>query len=516
MRERRAVHTVAIMTLATLFSKILGALRNALFSAPFGTGQEAVAFTAAQRIPLSFFDILLSAAITGCFIPAYNSFREDLQPKRRDSFTAAFLLTVTLVTAVLTAVGEIFAPQLIFTTVPNLDPDTHTLAVRLLRIMFPSVIFIGGCYVMSGILQSRGSFILPALVSSGSNLLAAAYLIFSGRFPKRTAIVYLAAVYTLSWAAQFLTLLIPLVFRGGFPRSRPSFQTKEFRDAVTGIPPAALGAWLGPAALLIGTFFASASSTHGGVSVFDYSYNIYIIAAGVLTHGISGYIFPSISRLAGLGDPDGFSQTVKKALLSSLFLTLPFSALLFILSGEAVSVLYLRDSFTAADAFSVSGLLRVMALSVPFYSVADILIRVFYAKKLRGVPIIAALCGIAATVSAAFVSQKLSDGNILSVGIGYGAGQLTATSVMLFSLRKADIHFSVKGALRHISRTVFPALFAIIMMTAVYSIAKNDPVRAGTTKNILVSAAVFTAGAIPYLTGFLYKKLKHTGKEDRT
>ena len=90
MRERRAVRTVAIMTLATLFSKILGALRNALFSAPFGTGQEAVAFTAAQRIPLSFFDILLSAAITGCFIPAYNSFREDLQPKRRDSFTAAF------------------------------------------------------------------------------------------------------------------------------------------------------------------------------------------------------------------------------------------------------------------------------------------------------------------------------------------------------------------------------------------------------------------------------------------
>ena len=125
MKEQRAMRTVGVMTFATLFSKFLGALRNALFSAPFGTGREAVAFTAAQRIPLSFFDILLSAAITGCFIPAYNSFRkDDSQSRKRDGFTSAFLLTVLLITAVLTAAGEIFAHQLISVTVPSLDRDT--------------------------------------------------------------------------------------------------------------------------------------------------------------------------------------------------------------------------------------------------------------------------------------------------------------------------------------------------------------------------------------------------------
>ena len=70
----RAVRTVAVMMGATVIAKLLGMLRGVLQANAYGTSLEANAFTAASKLPLAFFDMLLAAAVLGCFIPVYNSF----------------------------------------------------------------------------------------------------------------------------------------------------------------------------------------------------------------------------------------------------------------------------------------------------------------------------------------------------------------------------------------------------------------------------------------------------------
>ena len=509
MRERKAVRTVATMTFATLFSKFLGALRNALFSAPFGTGSEAVAFTAAQRLPLSFFDILFSAAITGCFIPAYNSFSTNNKSKKRDSFTTAFFLVVICATVLMTVMAELFAPQLISLTVRGLDTDTHALAVLLMRIMFPSVIFIGSCYILSGILQSKGRFILPALVSSGSNILSVVYLLHFSHLKKRTAIIYLAVIYTVSWAVQFLTLLLPLICRHKTYRKVPDFRSTEFKKAITGIPATALSSCLVPTALLISTFFASLSSTPGGASVFDYSYIIYIIAAGTLSHGISGFIFPSLSRLAHLDDGKEFSSAVKKALYYSVYISLPCSLFFAIISREMVSVLYLRDSFTNEDAAVVSRLLGTMVLFIPFYSAGEILLRAFYSKKHRVVPIIAAVTGVLITVYATLLLSYFTNKNILSAGVGYGVGQLISSLILFIFLPRIGVKITAWRLLYHGLKIIIPAAFSAAMMVTLYRFTGNNPFTAEALKDILVSLAVLSAGLVPYTIRYLSVKLKN-------
>ena len=63
---------------ATVLSKVLGLLREMLLASAYGAGNpQAEAFSAALTVPSAFFDILFSAAILGCFIPVYNSFKGD-------------------------------------------------------------------------------------------------------------------------------------------------------------------------------------------------------------------------------------------------------------------------------------------------------------------------------------------------------------------------------------------------------------------------------------------------------
>ena len=68
-----AVRTVGIMMGATVVSKLLGMLRGVLQTRAWGTTPQANAFTAASKLPLAVFDMFLSAAVLGCFIPVYNS-----------------------------------------------------------------------------------------------------------------------------------------------------------------------------------------------------------------------------------------------------------------------------------------------------------------------------------------------------------------------------------------------------------------------------------------------------------
>ena len=69
----KSVKTIALMMGATVGAKILGMLRSVLQARAYGTTPAANAFTAASKLPLTFFDLLLAAAVLGCFIPAYNS-----------------------------------------------------------------------------------------------------------------------------------------------------------------------------------------------------------------------------------------------------------------------------------------------------------------------------------------------------------------------------------------------------------------------------------------------------------
>ena len=103
----------------------------------------------------------------------------------------------------LSALGIIFARQIIAIFTPGLPPSAAELATMLLRISFPSIIFIGAAYTLVGVMQSKGRFLLPAAISSVSNLLVILYFIFINDRLGDRGIYGLTLAYLVAWCAQF-------------------------------------------------------------------------------------------------------------------------------------------------------------------------------------------------------------------------------------------------------------------------------------------------------------------------
>ena len=510
--DKKGVKTIAVMMGATVIAKLLGMLRSVLQAGAYGTTPEANAFTAASKLPLTFFDLLLAAAVLGCFIPVYNSFAGGTEPsddrkREADSFAAVFLTFIIAACGALALIGMIFARPLVSFIAPNLDESALALAVTLTRIMFPLVIFTGSAYTLVGVLQSRGSFIAPAMISAISNAGVVVYLLCIDRSLGDRSIYGLALAYTLSWLVQLLTLMIPLKRSGFSLRLSLDFKNPALKKALRMAPPIMIGSWLAPAGTLLGQFFAARTGVAGATTDFDYANNIYIIIAGTLTYSICNYTFPKISRLSAAGNSEEFASTVRDGLKSALFIIVPIMSAALVLAGEGVSILYLRGIFTPEDAANTTAALIPIIAAMPFFGVTELFSRVFYSKNEVKIPMLAALCGIAANaaVGGLLVGAGLGSGlGISAVGLANAAGQAASAIVLLIFAAKRIPGLLDRSLLFAVLKLLLGGALVFAVCAGMKLLLHSSPFEASFLVNVGKAAAAFLPAAVVYL---VYSKL---------
>ena len=523
-KKSKAFKTIGIMMGATVISKLLGMLRGVLQAGAYGSLPEADAFVAASKLPLAFFDMLLAAAVMGCFIPVYNSFRESGDEKNgADGFACIFLNFVALICGVLALVGILFAEPLIGFIGSGLSPEMHSLAVTLTRIMFPMVIFTGSAYTLVGLLQSKGSFIAPALISAISNGGVVAYLAFVNPYLGENGIYGLAVAYMLSWLIQLLTLIIPL-YRTGFKyRLLFDFKNPALIRALRMAPPIMIGSWLSPVGVLLGQYFASRitamSGTGGAAAIFDYANNIYVIIAGTLTYSICNYTFPKIAKLSAEGNENEFFSTLRDGFKNVLYIVVPFCAAALVLAGEGVSILYKRGEFTATDAMNTANTLRFILPAMPFFAVSELLTRAFYSKNKPSLVMYAVLTGIAVNLISGFIlTHNGGLFGIATVGIGMGLGQI-ATSLMLiiFTAKRLRGMFNVE-LLKHTAVIITGGTALFFTAYGISNLVNSSPYTASLIGNIINAVIIFIPSAAVYLlwTYILNKIISKRQKKEET
>ena len=172
--------TAALMGVIILAAKLMGLVRDVMVAGAFGTSVYAVAYETASRLPVTIFDFVLGGVVTSAFIPVYNSIAVKEGKAKASSFAQSYTNLILLLTAVIAVLGVIFALALVSFIAPDLAADTAQLAVRLTRIMFPMVIFVGLAFTFVGFLQSEGEYNIPAVISLVSNLIMVGWLALSG------------------------------------------------------------------------------------------------------------------------------------------------------------------------------------------------------------------------------------------------------------------------------------------------------------------------------------------------
>lgn len=492
-----AVKTVALMVVAMCVSKVLGMLRSILMAHSYGISHEATVFSEASRIPLTFFDILLGSAVLGCFIPIYNSYGDKRRADGKsesDVFASIFLNFIVVLTSVLSVFGIIFAREILSLIAAGLDSTLIDMAVTPLRIMFPLVVFTGMTYTLVGVLQSKDEFLVPAFVSALSNLLVIVYFVF---FNKYFGIIGLSVCYTLSWAVQLATLIVPLIKKKFRYTLCFDFKNEGFIKALKMTPPIMCGAWLTPVSILLSLYFAAFVKIDGAVASFEYANNLFTIIVGILTYGVCNFVFPRLSRLAG--EKGDFNKVASDSLFYCFMIILPVMATVLTVPEQIVSIIYQRGEFDSIAAQSVTTVLYALVPGMLGFTAVELLSRVFYADKSVMIPMAASLCGIGVNALTSYITVMRMGMGLSALGISFAAGLCSAAAVMAVAAAvKFKGFFSRDFAVRLLKLVICAFISYAVMRIAVYIISPQ-PFSDGFVVNVAVGGGTFIVGAAVYL-----------------
>ncbi|MBR5734838.1 MAG: murein biosynthesis integral membrane protein MurJ, partial [Desulfovibrionaceae bacterium] len=135
---------------------------------------------------------------------------------------------------------------------------------------------------------------------------------------------------------------------------------------------------------------------------------------------------PFLAALAAKNDTEGFEQTLKSALRGSVYVVLPLCGLMMLLSAPILGFLFEGGRFTAAQTAGAAPLLQIMLLSVPFWTIQQVVGRAFYARQDTLTP---AVVGTLATLAALCVYPQAAQ-QWGAVGVAV----VTAGSIVLYTV----------------------------------------------------------------------------------
>lgn len=420
--KKNHIKTVGLIMGITMLGKVLGLVRDMLLGHNFGTGMESAAFLTASRIPRTFFDAIFAAAISASFIPVFTQRME--QHGKEDAFrlSRCFFTWMGLLTAAMSLLGMVFAQPLVGLLAQGFDAETAALCARLLRILFPTVFFTGIAFSMVGVLQSMGEFYIPAALSAASNgIIILYYLLFCRKF----GIYGLAWAFLLGWAVQAL-MQMPWLHKNKF-HYRPCLRHPALKNVFTLMLPVMISTWIQPVNQLISTRFASFLFEGAGASAMEYANTLYTMVAGILVLSITNVMFPEMSRLSSVGQDEELGKLIGGTLRGMLFLLLPMTAGLMLLSEPLVRLLYQYKTWDAFSTQITARALCFMSLGMVGYGIQNILSRAFYAQQNGKVPMISGAVSIVVNLVLCLVLSNRLD----VAGLAIATAASSAVSALL-------------------------------------------------------------------------------------
>ncbi len=386
----RSTTTVGGMT---LISRVLGFVRDTLFAVLFGAGPGMDAFLVAFKIPNFMRRLFAEGAFAQAFVPVLAETKTSGEPEDVQALVDVVAGTLGGVLVLITAVGVVAAPALVFIFAPGFIHEAHSfsLSVTMLRFTFPYLMFMSLTALAGGILNTYGRFAVPAFTPVLLNLcLIGAAVGLAPLFPRPEVAL---AVAVLAAGVIQLAFQLPFLRRIGFlPRPRWGWRNPVVRRIMRLMLPVLFGSSVTQISLLLDTMIASFLGA-GSVSWLYYSDRLMEFPLGVFTLAISTVILPSLSAHHAKASREEFSATLDWALRLLLTIALPAMVGLFVLAGPLVTTLFHYHSFDTHDVYMTRASLEAFAFGMMGFSLVKVLVPGFYARQDTMTPV---RCGIVA------------------------------------------------------------------------------------------------------------------------
>ena len=391
----KAAGTVSI---AVMFSRVLGLVREQLFAGLFGAGTAYDSFVVAFRIPNLLRDLFGEGALSAAFVTVFS--RYDSQKSREETWRLAsnVLVFFALALSLIALAGMLLAGPIVSLLAPDfaLVEGKAELTGTMTRIMLPFLVLISLSAVVMGMLNTKGRFFIPALASSffnlGSIIGGVSLALLLPRYGQ-PAIVGMAYGTLIGGLCQ-LAIQLPSLGKTGF-RFTPHLKLSDpgLRKILRLMLPATIGLSATQINIFVNTNFAS-SCAEGSVSWLNYAFRLVQLPIGLFGVAFSIAALPVMARYAAKKDINGLKDTLLSSLTMVFSLTIPATVGLVILAEPIIRLIFERGAFTSLDSTATAQVLALYALGLFAYSANKILVPVFYALDDTRFPVIASFLAV--------------------------------------------------------------------------------------------------------------------------
>lgn len=452
--------SLAAVSSMTMFSRVLGFVRDAIVALIFGAGTATDAFFIAFKLPNLLRRIFAEGAFSQAFVPVLAEYKSQQGEDATRVFVAYVAGLLTMVLAIVTVAGMLAAPWVIFVTAPGLadTADKFYLTSQLLRITFPYILLISLASLAGAILNTWNRFSVPAFAPTLLNVSMILFALFAAPY-FHPPVLALAWAVTVGGILQLVYQLPHLRKIGMLVLPRISIRDTGARRVIRQMGPAILGVSVGQVSLIINTIFASFLAS-GSVSWMYYADRLMEFPSGVLGVALGTILLPSLSKSVSSGNQDEYCRLMDWGLRLCFLLALPCAVALAILAQPLTVSLFQYGKFIAFDALMTQRALMAYCVGLMGIILVKVLAPGFYARQDIKTPVRIAMVTLIATqlMNLAFIGPLKHAGLSLSIGL---AACLNA-SLLYWQLRKRNIFTPQPGWCRFLLRL----LAAVIVMSA--------------------------------------------------
>jgi putative peptidoglycan lipid II flippase len=390
-----------------MLSRVLGLVRESVTAAVFGTHGLLSEFFTGQTLPNIFRRLLAEGALTAAFVPTLHdelAARERAGAFRLVNQVMSWLLLVSTVLVIVSMaiLGQDGVTRWVADLV-HAAPEARerwVVAAWFAVALFPYLIFVSLAAAFSAALQTLHRFLEPALSPVWLNLSQIIVLLIAAHWAPLDAIAWLTGAVLFGGFLQMIVPALTLKQEGW----RPAFDfqlSPSVRAMLRLMAPTVFASSVYLLNLSVSRLIGL-SLNDEAVAVLNFAQRLMELPIGVFAVAVSTVIFPLITRYAAAGETENLARAYRKGMRLILVINIPAAVGLALLALPIIRVLFQRGQFHADDTASMTPVLIVNALGLPFFSFVNLVVRAFYAQKDTRTPVIAAVLSFVVNVGLSF------------------------------------------------------------------------------------------------------------------
>ena len=477
------------LMLVTIFSKVLGLVREQFLAASYGTGLYAAAYSTANNIPVVLFSIIGSAIATS-LIPMYNKLNAESGEQRALDFTNTLINIVVIISLIIAGLGMVFTKPLVKLFAAGYEGQVLLTTISFTRVLLISIVFVGLANIMTGYLQIKNSFIIPGLIGIPYSIAIIASIYFSSKYG-----VYILVYGTLIAILFKFLFQVPFAYKKGYRYSfKIDYKDPAMKEIIVLILPVVIGVGVNQVNAIVDKNLASTLGINV-VASFSYATRLYEFVQALFITSILSVVYPKMSKLLVKDNMDAFKSSLRKTMNIIIILLVPIAVGASVLAVPIVKVLLQRGQFTYDDTIMTANILKLYTIGIIAFAVRDVMSRGFYSLHDSKTPMVNGMIAIAFNIvlNLLFIKFLGYRGLALATTISAYIGLI----LFYFSLKKKIGNFEQHKVFSVAIKAVMASLIMGFVAKFIFSLVSNL-LGAGILNEIISLGISVGAGAIIY------------------